>query len=99
MIKDGKIYSGKKYHGKFEKVIEKYCADTLLQFDNPDLSLGVVAYTTATDDIINAAVVALNNRGFKRVIVTHAGATVTSHCGEECVGIYYINDGGEGAKA
>ena len=37
----------------------------------------------------------LYDRGFKRVCVTRAGGTITSHCGEDCLGILYINDGTE----
>lgn len=93
IIKDGKIFSGKKYRGKFGKVVDRYCRDTLEQFDNPDLSLAVVAYTTPCPDIVDNAVKLLKERGFEEILVTQAGATVMSHCGEDCVGIYYINDG------
>ena len=36
----------------------------------------------------------LYNYGFKNVNITRAGGTITSHCGEECLGVLYINDGG-----
>ena len=94
IIKDGKIYCGKKYRGNFERVVARYVADTLEQFNNPDLSTAIVAYTTAPKEIVESTVKTLKERGFKDVFITRAGATVTSHCGEECLGIYYINDGG-----
>ena len=31
-------------------------------------------------------------KGFKNIYETRAGATITSHCGEDCLGILYIND-------
>ncbi len=95
IIREGKIYSGKKYRGKFEHVVKQYVRDTLNEFCDPDLSIAVVAYTTAPKDIVKYAENALKERGFKEVFVVRAGATVTSHCGEECLGVYYINDGGK----
>ena len=94
IVKDGKMIPGKKYRGSFEHVVKSYCADTLEQFDNPDLKHGFMTYTTASPDIIKAAVDSLKERGFENVYVTRAGGTITSHCGENCLGILYINDGG-----
>ena len=93
LVKDGKMVSGKKYRGKYEYVVKNYCNDILEEFDNPDLSVGFVTYTTAADEIVEYAVKSLKDRGFKKVYVTHAGGTITSHCGEDCLGILYINDG------
>ena len=87
---------GKKYRGNFAHVVNKYCQDVLEEYNNPDLSLGFVTYTTADEEIIECAKQYLYDRGFKRVEVTTAGGTITSHCGEDCLGILYINDGLEG---
>lgn len=95
IVKDGKMIPGKKYRGNFEHVVKNYCQDVLEQYDNPDLSLGFVTYTTADEQIIETAKQFLYDRGFKRVCVTKAGGTITSHCGEDCLGILYINDGTE----
>lgn len=95
VVKDGKCVSGKKYRGKFEHIVEKYVRDTFEEFNNPDLSIAFVAYTTASPEIIENTVRLVKERGFENVYVIRAGATVVSHCGEDCVGVYYINDGGE----
>ena len=88
------IGPGKRYNGKQLACVEQYCADTLEQFNNPDLEIGFVTHSGATPDMVDAAVKAMKDRGFKRVIVTTAGATISSHCGPKCLGILYINDGG-----
>lgn len=93
LVKNGKLVAGKKYRGKFEKIVRRYVNDVLEEFDNPDLSAAFVAYTSASDEIIEETVNTLKERGFKNVYITRAGATIVSHCGEDCVGIYYINDG------
>ena len=94
VLKDGKMVPGKKYRGNFNLVVKKYCEDVLEEFDNPDTSVGFVTYTTASSEIVDIAVKYLKDRGFNEVYVTRAGGTITSHCGEDCLGILYINDGG-----
>lgn len=93
IVKEGKMISGKKYRGKFEHVVKNYCQDVLDEFDTPDLTRAFVTYTTASDEIIDIAKNYLVDRGFKEIYVTRAGGTITSHCGENCLGILYLNDG------
>lgn len=91
---DGKMVPDKKYRGKMEQVVEKYCTDTLNKFDNPDKTIGFVTYTTATEGMAQAAKAALKAAGFTTVYETHAGGTIASHCGANTLGILYFNDGG-----
>ena len=94
ILKDGKMGPHKKYRGNMDKVVKNYCADTLDEFNNPDLEVGFVTYTTATEKMVEEAKTALRERGFKTIYETKAGATISSHCGENTLGILYINDGG-----
>lgn len=93
LLKNGKMVSGKKYRGNFEHVVEKYCQDVLEEFNNPDLEEAFVTYTTASEKCVEIALKSLKNKGFKNIHVTRAGGTITSHCGEDCLGILFINDG------
>lgn len=93
IVKNGKMVSGKKYRGNYEHIVKSYCRDVLEEFDNPDLSVGFVTYTTAADEIVEYAIKTLKDAGFREVYATRAGGTITSHCGEDCLGILYINDG------
>lgn len=93
LLKDGKMVPGKKYRGNFNHCAINYVNDSLDQFDNPDLSEVFITYTTGEDELINKIREILIERGFKNVRITHAGATITSHCGENCLGILFINDG------
>ena len=94
LVMDGRMGPGKKYTGKQLECVRSYCKDTLEQFNNPDLEIGFVTHSGATTEMVEAAVSAMKERGFKRVIITTAGATISSHCGPKCLGILYINDGG-----
>lgn len=95
ILKDGKMGPHKKYRGNMDKVVANYCKDVLEEFNNPDLSIGFVTYTTASDKMVEEAKQSLVERGFKTIYCTKAGATISSHCGENTLGILYINDGGE----
>ncbi len=91
ILQDGKMISSKKYLGKMEKVIDKYCKDVLSENENPDKKYAFVTYTTATDEMTNIAKTALQNAGFETIYETTAGATITSHCGENTLGILFLN--------
>ena len=92
VLKDGKMISAKKYMGKMEKVIEKYCKDVLVENQNPDKKYAFVTYTTATEEMANIAKNALKEAGFETIYETTAGATITSHCGENTLGILFLNN-------
>lgn len=95
LLKNGKMVPGKKYRGNFNHCAVNYVNDSLEQFNNPDLSEVFITYTTADDELVEKIKEILTERGFKNIRPTHAGATITSHCGENCLGILFINDGKE----
>ena len=95
VVDDGKMRPRSKYVGKINRCIEKYVDDTLNAFNTPDLDEVFITSTTATPDQVALVKEKLVERGFRNIHVTNANATVTSHCGENCLGILYINDGDE----
>ena len=100
VVNDGAMKPRSKYVGKIDRCIEKYVDDTLGYFNTPDLEEVFITSTTATSSQVALVKEKLLARGFKNIHVTNANATVTSHCGENCLGILYINDGNtEGAYA
>lgn len=95
-VNDGKMGMAKKYRGPFIKVVESYVKDTLNKYDKPDLTRCFITYSTISQDILKLVEDTLKeNSNFKEILITQAGATVTSHCGENTIGILYLNDGGE----
>ena len=93
IVKEGKMLSDKKYRGHMGSVIAKYCAETLAEFNTPDLDKVFITYTTATPEMVDAAKKALTEAGFKNIYETRAGGTIASHCGANTLGILYFNDG------
>ena len=93
IVANGKMTSDKKYRGAMEKVVEKYSANVLEDFNTPDLDKVFITYTTATPSMVETAKNALIEAGFKNIYETHAGCTIASHCGGNTLGILYFNDG------
>ena len=93
VLKDGKMGSAKKFRGPMPMVVSKYCTETFAEFNNPDKSVIFITYSSATPEMIEAAYNVVNQQGFKTVYETKAGGIVSSHCGENTLGIIYINDG------
>lgn len=94
-VKSGKMIVGKKYIGKMQKILDKYILDTLEQFDNPDKSVCIITYSTATPEMLAITHETLDKIGiFKKIIECPAGSTVSTHCGPNTLGIIFYNDGG-----
>ena len=95
VLKEGKMLSDKKFRGSMGGVVAKYCAETLKDFNTPDLKRVFITYTSATPEMTEAARKACADAGFKEILETRAGGTIASHCGANTLGILYFNDGGE----
>ncbi|MBQ7579651.1 MAG: DegV family protein [Clostridia bacterium] len=90
VLSNGKMIVGKKFLGKWDKLIGKYCEETLKNANGYDLSHAFITYTTASPECAMVARKALEEKGFKNIHETHAGATITSHCGPNTLGILFI---------
>ena len=93
VLREGKLVPGKKYFGKSSWTVRDYVKDTLEEFNTPDLSLVFITHSHATPDMISEAQILLKSAGFKQIVETTAGATISSHCGPKTLGILYFNDG------
>lgn len=91
VMKDGKMVSDKKYRGTMPIVVAKFAEDLISEFP-PELARVCITYTTATPEMVNAAVDVCKNAGFKEILLTRAGATISSHCGANTLGIFYISE-------
>lgn len=93
VVKEGKMKPAGKYRGNMDNCIRNYVNDTLKQYDNPDFSEVFITSTTATDEQNEMVRQILEEHGFRHIMTTSAGGTITSHCGENTLGILFINDG------
>ncbi|MCR5741491.1 MAG: DegV family protein [Gammaproteobacteria bacterium] len=92
LVINGKMSPAKKFIGEYTKCCKQYAKATLDRFNNYDKSLCFVTYSSYYPEMIEAVKEEARNAGFKRIEETTAGSTITSHCGENCIGILYINN-------
>ena len=90
-VKNGTMGVGKKYRGKFEKVLIEYVADRLADKDDIDLDRVFVTHAGCAPKIVEDVVEAVKNTlPFKEVLVTRAGCSISSHCGANTLGVLFI---------
>jgi DegV family protein with EDD domain len=88
---DGKMDVGKKYRGKFDKIILDYVDDKLSGRKDIDSKRIFVTYPpTMTDELIARIVQKIKSiREFDEIICCDAGCVISNHCGPICVGILF----------
>ena len=93
-LNGGKMAVARKYRGPLKRVCETYVKETLQKFNTPDLTRCFITYSVISDEILNLVKQVLQeNANFNEILIAQAGATVTAHCGENTIGILYLNDG------
>lgn len=75
---------------KFEAVVKKYVMDTLEEFNNFDTRRVFVTHTPTSPEVVDIVKNLVKSK-FEEVLECEAGATVSSHCGKNTIGILYIN--------
>ena len=91
IVKDGKLIVGKKYRGNYDTILINYCRD-ILENSNPDFENVFITYTTASEETLKSIEEYLKDFGFKNIMLTRANGTITSHCGEHCLGAFFLEN-------
>ena len=90
-VKDGRMGVAKKYRGAFGQVLSSYVKDQIGDGSDIDLSRVFVTHAGCDMDIVNACVEGVKAAApFKEVLITRAGCTVSSHCGQNTLGVLFI---------
>ena len=90
-VKNGAMGVGKKYRGKFEKVLPGYVAERLADKDDIDLDRIFITHAGCEQKIVEEVVEAVKNTlPFKEVFVTRTGCTISSHCGANTLGVLFV---------
>lgn len=89
-VKDAKMGVGKKYRGNFADVLPKYVEDRI--GDGSEIEKGRVFVTHAGCDmnVVNGCVEQVKAVGFEEVLITRAGCTISSHCGQNTLGVLFL---------
>lgn len=94
-VTNGKMAPSRKYIGKFPTCVEKYATDLFKDFKTPDLTRVFITHTQVSQEIHDKLHEIVAKRGFKEILHTTAGCTISSHCGPCTIGVLFINDGEE----
>ena len=90
---NGAMGVGKKYRGKYEKIVFDYIDDTLAQYDNIKTDRAFVTYSSMDNDIEKKVYDYVVAKGiFKEVFLTRASGTISSHCGPNTLGVLFMTE-------
>ncbi|MBQ5440147.1 MAG: DegV family protein, partial [Clostridia bacterium] len=81
---------GRKYRGKFDKVIFEYIREKLSQYSEFDTDRLIIVCSDVSQEMIDEAYRIISDLGiFKEILIFHTGCTITSHCGSGALGIFF----------
>ena len=87
----GAMVVGKKYRGKYDKVLLQYMNDTIAKYDNIDTDRVFVTHAGADQAYVDSVVKAVKAKKIvKEVCVTRASCTISSHCGPNTLGVLFM---------
>lgn len=87
----GSMGVGKKYRGKYEKVLIQYLEDTLNKYEDIDTSRVFITHAGTDKEHVDAVYKALKAKNiFKEIHITRASCTISSHCGPNTLGVLFM---------
>ena len=90
-VSGGKMGVCKKYRGSFESAVRQYVRERLEGREDIRPALACVTHPAAPESVVRAALdTAAQYGSFDRVLETHAGCTVSCHCGPHTLGILFV---------
>ncbi len=91
-VQDGKMLPSKKYRGKIEKVMSQYVEDRLSGRSDIDKHRIFITHTKCSEEAVRAVRDKILEivPDFEEILETTAGATITSHCGPNTLGILFL---------
>lgn len=92
-VSGGKMGVCKKYRGSFESAVRQYVRERLEGREDIRPALAFVTHPAAPESVVRAALdTAAQYGSFDQVIETHAGCTVSCHCGPHTLGILFVRE-------
>ena len=87
----GAMVVGKKYRGKYDKVLLQYMEDTVGKYDNIDTDRVFITHAGTSKENVDAVYDALKAKNiFKEILITRASCTISSHCGPNTLGVLFM---------
>ena len=87
----GRMSVGKKYRGKFDRVLLNYTEDIIAKHPDYDDETVFITHSGTSDEYINVVKNYLSeNTSFKNIYVTNASCTISCHCGPDTLGVLFM---------
>ncbi|MBR3381479.1 MAG: DegV family protein [Clostridia bacterium] len=91
-VVDGKMRVGKKYKGKYSRVVRQYANDRLADIENIRPDRVFITSAHCNQEYIDAVYEEVSKFNyFKEILITEAACTVSSHCGPNTIGVLFIH--------
>lgn len=92
VVEDGKMNASKKYRGKMSSVIKLYINDLEEDLKDSKTDRVFITHSGCNKQIIDEVYQYLDELNiFKEILVTQAGAVISSHCGPGTLGVLFIS--------
>lgn len=93
-VRNGKMGVCKKYRGHLDHCLQKYVADRLSDPDSIETNRIFITDSGVPDEMVKMVEEEIRRHAdFAEIIHTHAGCTVSNHCGPNCLGILFYRKG------
>lgn len=91
-VHDGKMGVAKKYRGNYNRCLDMYVKDRLTADANIDTKRIFITHSGVDQAIIDQVRATVEScMKFDEILVTRAGCTISSHCGDGTLGILYMH--------
>lgn len=92
VVKDGKLLVARNYRGKINSVINAYVSDIEAELKNAKPDRVFITHSGCSNSIIKEVYTFLKKMDlFDEILVTQAGAVISSHCGPGTLGVLFIS--------
>ena len=90
-VKNGEMGLGKKYRGKYPEVLKQYVSERLINPDDINKDRIFVTHAGCDMDLVYEIVnIVKETADFKEVFITRASSTISSHCGQNTLGVLFV---------
>lgn len=92
--KNGAMGVGKKYRGTLEKALVQYATDQLSGRQDLKLDRVFITHSGISQERIDMVKKTVEKlAGFREILVTRAGCTISAHCGPNTLGVLFMTNG------
>ena len=90
--KSGSLAVQKKYMGNMQRCLTQYVSDLAAEFKDNDDTRAFITHSPSDKELVDLVLEKTKELfHFKEIYETFAGSTVTSHCGENTIGLLFLN--------